>query len=97
MQPISPEALKLVHDKVPDLPEMVRTAHARVQGTVRTARLTLSLEDFEDDAFTLYAAVWYALSEGVDVLVRHASPKSAVGQRATDPIRPLNASLSMPD
>lgn len=75
MQPISPEALKLVNDKVPDLLEMVRTAHARVQGTARTARLTLSLEDFEDDAFTLYAAVWYALSEGVGVLILQMRPK----------------------
>ena len=68
MKPISPEARKLVQDKTPHFLTEVQQAKQEAQGTRKAARLVLSLNRFEDDPFQLYACLWYAGSEGVDVL-----------------------------
>lgn len=68
MQRISSEALKLVQEKTPHFVEEVQQGKASVQGTRKTARLVVRLDRFEDDPFQLYACLWYASSEGVDVL-----------------------------
>lgn len=76
MKPISPEAMKLVQDKTPHFLAEVQQKKQRVQGTRKAARLALSLNRFEDDPFQLYACLWYAGSEGVDVLFSAPSPQA---------------------
>lgn len=79
MKPISPEALKLVHDKTPLFLPEVQQAKQKGQGTRKSARLVVSLDRFEDDPFQLYSCLWYAHSEGVDVLV--AAPAAQPPQK----------------
>lgn len=68
MRAISPEARKLVQDKTPHFLTAVQQAKQEAQGTRKAARLVLRLEMFADDPFQLYACLWYADSEGVEVL-----------------------------
>jgi hypothetical protein len=65
MENISPEARRLVEENAPSF--LAAIEHAKTVGTrkQKPARLTLTLEAFADDPFTLYACLWYAASEGV--------------------------------
>ena len=69
MQPITSQARKLVQEKMPHFLDEVRSVQASVRGTRKRARLTLRLDQFQDDPFQLYACLWYARSEGIDVLL----------------------------
>ena len=67
MQSISPQALQLVQEKMPHFLEEVQQVKATARGTRKQARLVMNLDSFEDDPFQLYACLWYACSEGVEV------------------------------
>ena len=67
MLPISVQALHLIQSEAPDFREAVRQAKASVHGSRHTARLPVRLERFADDPFLLYACLWFALSEKVEI------------------------------
>lgn len=67
MLPISVQALRLIEREAPDFREAVRHAKAAVRGVRKTAQLSVRLERFDDDPFLLYACLWLALSENVEV------------------------------
>jgi hypothetical protein len=67
MLPISVQALHLIEREAPGFREAVRHAKAAVCGTRKTAHLPVRLERFDDDPFLLYACLWYAVSEKVEV------------------------------
>jgi hypothetical protein len=67
MLPISVQALYLIEREAPDFREAVRHAKAAVRGMRKTARLSIRLERFDDDPFLLYACLWFAGGENVEI------------------------------
>lgn len=74
MQPISPEHRAYVEDKAPDFARAVATLRQPLAGSpARKHRdprrpapaIHADLEEFDGDAFLLYACLWYAQTEGV--------------------------------
>ena len=64
MKKITSDVLRFVQQKVPGFVERVTQAK---EGQGDQAPLTLTLSCFADDPFLLYAALWYAYGEGVEV------------------------------
>ena len=67
MHDISSQARRLVEEKAPFFQEQVRQAREQASNTRKHARLQVRLDTFADDPFVLYACLWLAYSEGVEV------------------------------
>lgn len=81
MQDISPEALHLVQEGAPHFFQAVQrvvTAHPR---PAETPPLLSTLETFYDDPILLYAALWYAYTQGVPVTLLPKEVSRAVRRR----------------
>ncbi len=67
MLPISIQALHLIEREAPDFREAVLHAKAAFRSLRKTPQLSVRLERFHDDPFLLYACLWFALSENVEI------------------------------
>ena len=64
MKTMPPDVLRFVQEKAPHVVEAIRKTKQEKRDQ---AGLALRLATFEDDPFLLYAALWYAYGEGVEV------------------------------
>lgn len=69
MLPISEQALILIRQHAPDFREAVLEAKKKARERKRGAYVAIKLERFDDDPFLLYACLWYAVFEDVEVRV----------------------------
>jgi hypothetical protein len=69
MRPISSEALHLLRQGAPQFVKDVRRTLREGRASEGRLSLTVRLEDFDDDPMLLYAALWYACTEGIAVTV----------------------------
>lgn len=68
MEEISPDALRLVQEGAPRFLKAVeRAAKQSQRDNTQNAGISLTLDAFYDDPMLLYAALWYAYSQGVPV------------------------------
>ncbi|MCW3053463.1 MAG: hypothetical protein JWN14_2633 [Chthonomonadales bacterium] len=67
MHDISPETLRFIEENAPDFVLAVQHAKEVADQKQKPAKLKVVLETFEDDPFLLYACLWLALSEGVEI------------------------------
>lgn len=69
MKPISKEAIAYLTERMPALVSKIETITTAKSSHVGVRAVHVSLEDFGEDPFLLYSAVWYICSEGLKATV----------------------------
>lgn len=67
MPDLPPDALRLVQEGAPDFAEAVAAALEAGHERHHRVPVRLTLAAFRDDPMCLYACLWYASSQGVEV------------------------------
>jgi len=78
MQPITPEAKQYLQERIPQFVRAVNQVRTQSRLKKEPASMHMSLLEFNEDALLLYAAMWYAGSCGVSVLLEPVPKDNAV-------------------